>query len=76
MNKNYYEFIFISDQGKNITLRITNAKTVTDANKFVEDMNAIINMDIIETSKGKPIAKRLVKYIRPQVVDIEVTTVA
>ena len=25
MNKNYYEFIFMGDQGKNITLRITNA---------------------------------------------------
>ena len=75
MNKNYYEFVFISDQGKNITLRTTNAKAVADVNKFIADMNAIINMDIIETSKGKPIAKRLVKYIRPQVVNIEVTTV-
>ena len=75
MNKNYYEFIFMGDQGKNITLRITNAKTVMDANKFVTDMNAIINLDIIETSKGKPITRRLVKYIRPQVVSIEVTTV-
>ena len=46
-----------------------------DANKFVTDMNAIISLDIIETSKGKPIARRLVKYIRPQVVSIEVTTV-
>ncbi|MBQ9491441.1 MAG: DUF2922 family protein [Firmicutes bacterium] len=74
MNKNYYEFIFMGDQGKNIILRITNAKTVMDANKFVADMNAIINMDIIETSKGKPIARKLVKYIKPQVINIEVTT--
>jgi hypothetical protein len=74
MNKNYYEFIFISNQGKNITLRVTNAKATFDVNQFVEDMDAIINMDIIETSKGKPIAKRLVKYIKPQEINIEVNT--
>ena len=71
-NKNYYEFIFIGDQGKNITLRVTNAKAVTNVNQFAADMDTIINMDIIETSKGKPIAKKLVKYIKPQVIDIEV----
>ena len=75
MNKNYYEFDFISDQGKNITFRITNAKLVADVNQMADDMDAIINMDIIETSKGKPIAKKLVKYIKPQVVNIEVSTV-
>ena len=75
MNKNYYEFVFISDQGKNITFRITNAKLVADVNQMADDMDAIINMDIIETSKGKPIAKKLVKYIKPQVVNIEVSTV-
>lgn len=75
MNKNYYEFVFISDQGKNITFRITNAKLIADVNQMADDMDAIINMDIIETSKGKPIAKKLVKYIKPQVVNIEVSTV-
>ena len=74
MNKNYYEFVFISDQGKNITFRITNAKLVADVNQMADDMDAIINMDIIETSKGKPIAKKLVKYIKPQVVNIEVSS--
>ena len=74
MNKNYYEFVFISDQGKNITFRITNAKLIADVNQMADDMDAIINMDIIETSKGKPIAKKLVKYIKPQVVNIEVSS--
>lgn len=75
MNKNYYEFVFISDQGKNITLRVTNAKLIADVNQMADDMDAIIDMDIIETSKGKPIARRLVRYIRPQVVNIEVDPV-
>lgn len=74
MNKNYYEFVFISDQGKNITLRVTNAKLIADVNQMADDMDAIINMDIIETSKGKPIARKLVRYIKPQVINIEVSS--
>lgn len=72
-NKNYYEFIFMGNQGKNITLRITNAKLVNDVSQFASDMDAIISMDILETSKGKPIAKRLVKYVAPSVINVEIS---
>lgn len=72
-NKNYYEFIFMGNQGKNITLRITNAKLVNDVSQFASDMDAIISMDILDTSKGKPIAKRLVRYVTPSVINVEVS---
>jgi len=72
-NKKYYEFIFMGNQGKNVTLRITNAKSVNDVNQIKNDMDSIISMDILETSKGKPVAKRLVRYVEPNVVDIEVS---
>ena len=71
-NKNYYEFIFMGNQGKNITLRITNAKLVSDVSQFSSDMDAIISMDILDTSKGKPIAKRLVRYVEPSIINVEI----
>ena len=48
-NKKYYEFIFMGNQGKNVTLRITNAKSVNDVNQIKNDMDSIISMDILET---------------------------
>jgi len=63
----------MGNQGKNVTLRITNAKSVNDVNQIKNDMDSIISMDILETSKGKPVAKRLVRYVEPNVVDIEVS---
>lgn len=72
MNKNYYEFIFISDQGKNISVKITNAVETYDIETFVKDMDSIISSNVILTSSGKPIAKRLVKFIEPKTIDVTV----
>ena len=72
-NKNYYEFIFMGNRGKLILLRITNAKPVSDISQFASDMDSIISMDILDTSKGKPIAKRLVRYVAPSIIDVEIS---
>ena len=72
MNKNYYEFTFISDQGKNISLKIPNAVETYDTDQFAEDMDTIINSQVILSSAGRPIAKRLVKYIEPKTIEIPV----
>ena len=72
MNKNYYEFTFISDQGKNISLKIPNAVETYDTDQFAEDMDAIITSQVILSSAGKPIAKRLVKYIEPKTIEIPI----
>lgn len=72
MNKNYYEFVFISDQGKNINLKIPNAVKSSDTDQFAEDMDLIIASNVILTSAGKPVAKRFVRYIEPKIIDVTV----
>lgn len=72
MSKNYYEFTFISDQGKNISVKIPNAVETYDTDQFAEDMDTIISSQVILTSAGRPVAKRLVKYIEPKSVQVPV----
>lgn len=73
MNKNYYEFVFMNDLGKNLSVKIPNAKAYYDIDQFAEDMDFIITSNIILTSSGaKPIAKKYVKYIKPQVIDVTI----
>ncbi len=72
MNKNYYEFTFISDQGKNISVKVPNAVETYNVSQFAEDMDTIITSQVISTSKGRPVAKRLVKYVEPKTVQIPV----
>lgn len=72
MNKNYYEFVFISDQGKNINLKIPNAIETFDTDQFAEDMDLIITSNVILTSAGKPVAKRFVKYIEPKIIEVTI----
>lgn len=47
MNKNYYEFTFISDQGKNISVKVPNAVETYDLDQFAEDMDTIITSQVI-----------------------------
>jgi Protein of unknown function (DUF2922). len=72
MNKNYYEFVFVSDQGKNINLKIPNAIETFDTDQFAEDMDLIIASNVILTSAGKPVAKRFVKYIEPKIIEVTI----
>lgn len=72
MNKNYYELTFLSDQGKNISFKIPNAFLSYDIDQFAEDMDTIISWHILETSSGTPVAKKHVRYIQPQIIEIDV----
>lgn len=72
MNKNYYEFTFLSDQGKNMSLKIPNAFETYDTDKFADDMDTIISLHVLSSSAGTPVAKRLVKYVEPKIIEIDV----
>ena len=72
INKNYYEFIFISNLGKTCTLKIPNAELKYNVNNLRTDMNSIINLNVIQTSSGSPAAKKLVRFTSPSSTEIPV----
>jgi len=74
MNRNYYEFIFKGDQGKEIILKITNAKELDIENiksEIKSDMDEIINLSVLKSSAGKPIARKSMRYIKPETIKID-----
>ena len=73
VNKNYYEFIFISNLGKTCTLKIPNAVLRYSVNDLRTDMNSIINLNVIQTSSGSPAAKKLVRFTSPSLTVIPVS---
>jgi len=72
MNKKYYEFVFLSDMGKKISFKITNALKTYNVQDIITDMNSIISSQVILTSQGRPIARQSAKFVDPRVTEITV----
>ena len=72
MNKKYYEFVFLSDTGKKISFKITNALRTYNLQDIITDMNSIISSQVILTTQGRPLVRYSAKFIDPRVTEVPV----
>ena len=63
----------MGDNGKEITVKVTNAVETYSVSNIINDMNTIISSGVIMTAQGnKPIARKAARFISPRVINIAV----
>jgi len=72
VNKKYYEFVFLSDTGKKISFKITNALATYNIQNVITDMNSIISSQVILTAQGRPLVRYSAKFVDPRVTEVPV----
>ncbi|WP_108670225.1 DUF2922 domain-containing protein [Peribacillus acanthi] len=65
------ELLFVSEQGKNLTIAIDNPKEPIDVETVKSSMDTIIAQQVFTSAVGKPAAKKGIRVVERNVNDLE-----
>ncbi|WP_163102122.1 DUF2922 domain-containing protein [Peribacillus alkalitolerans] len=65
------ELLFVSEQGKNLTISIDNPKEPIDVETVKSSMDTIIAQQVFTSAVGKPASKKGVRVVERNVNDLE-----